>query len=408
MSLTTHNQLAGYTAQLQATGSSSMKPGGAARSDLHLIPENTNRSGRAAILLRKLSTTWAAIKRKLKFRQMRNGNHRNATSTVPQKQENASRNSLRQSPAAARIGRLGEAVEGTDMESLGRRDVQVLEDPLSTTTDAQLLTISPERSLRTASEDVVQSLGTFNFDETESGPEEGDARSAHNEANSSDHVGQQVTVTYSPAMRTSEQSQVYGRDLPHWTVGEVSATPRILSPPPHFRSESDSTSAQLLPASLRSVIFTNPNGMSSDQFGAPSISTEVSNDGDWTIDMQIHLPGILPPDHTAPRRGLLDTASAIHLVSQRVLDGLHLQPHLQRSPIIVTLGNHQVTPIGFIHILWHVLHHPAKQYLTKFWVVEENLEVSFDFLICSRWIKRNRALLRNPEVWRLGRLLDAD
>jgi hypothetical protein len=103
-------------------------------------------------------------------------------------------------------------------------------------------------------------------------------------------------------------------------------------------------------------------------------------------------------DLTELCRCLLDTGSDFNLVSQRTLRILGLQFTEPKGPAVTGLGGAQILPIGSISLRWHMDRREQVSYCENFWVISDDTPPLFDVLLGKHWIKKHKALLRNPEV----------
>jgi hypothetical protein len=154
---------------------------------------------------------------------------------------------------------------------------------------------------------------------------------------------------------------------------------------------------------IKSISSVNPDPRISQQGTRPVSLTTTSEGSDdeplqYIVPMAIHKPGVAEPEHTTPRRGLLDTGSGVNVVSQKVVDELNMMPWYENSQLL-TLGDVPFRTIGVVIMRWHVDGRPEKTYNTKFLVIPRDIECAFDFLIGLEWIRRTKALIPNHAVF---------
>lgn len=117
----------------------------------------------------------------------------------------------------------------------------------------------------------------------------------------------------------------------------------------------------------------------------------------YFVNMQILLRGVWGDENTTPRMGMLDTQSDVCLVSQRILTELGYDFYPRDVGEVFGI-NQSFFPIGTVPLLWHVFGLPNEVHNTEFYVISEQMEPAFDFILSKHWIAQNGALLRNPRV----------
>jgi hypothetical protein len=117
----------------------------------------------------------------------------------------------------------------------------------------------------------------------------------------------------------------------------------------------------------------------------------------YTTTIHIH-PDKHRPNLTEPHRCLLDTGSDFNLVSQKTLRMLSIPFNEREKPVMTLLGGVQFLPIGSVLLAWHMDKHKQVTYYEEFFVLSESKPPLFDLLLGKDWIRKNKALLRNPEV----------
>lgn len=117
----------------------------------------------------------------------------------------------------------------------------------------------------------------------------------------------------------------------------------------------------------------------------------------YTTTIHIHLDQYWP-NLTEPYRCLLDTGSDFNLVSQEALRRLSIPFNERKTPAMTLLGGVQFLPIGSVRLSWHMDKHKQVTYNDEFYVLSDSTKPFFDVLLGKDWIRRHKALLRNPEV----------
>jgi hypothetical protein len=111
--------------------------------------------------------------------------------------------------------------------------------------------------------------------------------------------------------------------------------------------------------------------------------------------MQILLRGVNGDENTTPRMGVIDTQSDVSLVSQSILTELGYDYYPRDVGEIFGI-NQSFFPIGTVPLLWHVFGLPKEIYNTEFYIISEDMEPAFDFILGKQWIAETGALSRNP------------
>jgi hypothetical protein len=152
-------------------------------------------------------------------------------------------------------------------------------------------------------------------------------------------------------------------------------------------------------APVRQMLVSVPNETNTISEPTHLIEPQGSEAEPWVRTMHVH-PPTNPPDLTELCRCLLDTGSDFNLVSERLLGelGLPLTHSEHERPILMGLGGARILPIGSVVLTWHMDCKKLINYSDIFWVISDDTPALFDVLIGKNWIKKYKALLRNPAV----------
>lgn len=225
--------------------------------------------------------------------------------------------------------------------------------------------------------------------------------SATHNRNESNAPVSATMLDQSPSPRTSDQLS-HGAELPQPACVDEETTSGVRDRWSEMHLEHYQAPPGQQVVRIKPISFVNPDPRISQQEIRPVSLTTTSEGSDdeppqFIVHMAVHKPGVTKPEHTTPRRGLLDTGSNVNVVSAKVVDELNMTPWCERSQIN-TLGI-PVTTTGVVTVRWHVDGRPEKLYYTQFWVIPPDIECAFDFLIGSSWIRHTKALIPNREFF---------
>lgn len=106
---------------------------------------------------------------------------------------------------------------------------------------------------------------------------------------------------------------------------------------------------------------------------------------------------VIHKDDTYVRIATLDTAAAIDLISEDVVNtiGLHMEEY--SGPPVAPIGD-LVCPIGTVNFEWHIKGR-GKTYRNKFAVLDTKSSKRFDILLSQNTINKVGFFHKNEDVW---------
>jgi hypothetical protein len=117
---------------------------------------------------------------------------------------------------------------------------------------------------------------------------------------------------------------------------------------------------------------------------------------DWIKEMDIVKHGQNDRDNTTPRLGVLDTGANINVVRERVVTELGI-PRYPHELEVKGLGSTNMLN-SYILLPWRLRGNTHQEYYTKFYIVPDEFDPDFDFLLGTPWLAESGYLIKNPAI----------
>lgn len=117
------------------------------------------------------------------------------------------------------------------------------------------------------------------------------------------------------------------------------------------------------------------------------------------VDIAIDID--ISQDIKAFRRATLDTGAMLNVVAESALADLERFPRSPWSDGPLDALGSVIIPKGRVRIMWRVRSRKIS-YITDFAIIEDDQAKGFDMLLGAEFIRKNRFLIKDPSVWKVG------